>query len=95
MNRTFAATAGANNTAQLEMLFQLLKQNGTQMIVEAEDMDKYRNENVDKGASQIYLLAKKCGLEFCRLTWNPNYKGVDDWQLALKRIRKGGFTNEF
>ena len=85
MNRTFAATAGANNTAQLEMLFQLLKQNGTQMTVEAVDMDKYRNENVDKGASQIYLLAKKCGLEFCRLTWNPNYKGVDDWQLALKR----------
>ena len=20
-----------------------------------------------------------------RLTWNPNYKGVDDWQLALQR----------
>lgn len=89
MNRTFAATAGANNTAQLELLFSLLKQNGTETVVEAQDMDKYRNSQVDKGASQIYLLAKKCGLQFRRLTWNPNYKGVDDWQLALKRKQSG------
>ncbi len=89
MNRTFAAVAGANNTARLEMLFRLLKQNGTEMIMEAQDMDKYRNEQVDKGAFQIYLLAKECGLIYKRLTWNPNYKGVDDWQLALKRKRFG------
>lgn len=89
MNRTFAAIAGANNTAQLELLFRLLAENGTETIVEAEDMDKYRNAQVDKGASQIYLLAKKCGLQFRRLTWNPNYKGIDDWQLALKRKQSG------
>lgn len=89
MNRTFAAIAGANNTAQLELLFRLLKENGMEAIVEAQDMDKYRNEQVDKGASKIYLLAKKCGLQFRRLTWNPNYKGIDDWQLALKRKESG------
>lgn len=89
MNRSFAAIAGANNTAQLELLFSLLKQNGTEMIMEAADMDKYRNEQVDKGASQIYMLAKKSGLSYKRLTWNPNYKGVDDWQLALKRKQSG------
>ena len=89
MNRTFAASAGANNTDEFERLFTLLKENGTEMIMEAEDMDKYRNEQVDKGASQIYLLAKKCGLSYKRLTWNPNYKGVDDWQLALKRKQSG------
>ncbi len=87
MNRTFAAIAGINNTAQLDMLFALLAENGTQMIVEAADMDKFRNEQVNKGASKIYLLAKKQGLAFRRLTWNPNYKGIDDWQLALKRKR--------
>ena len=89
MNRTFAAVAGANNTAGLELLFQLLAENGTELIVEAQDMDKYRNEQVDKGASKIYLLAKQCGLQFRRLTWNPNYKGIDDWQLALKRKQSG------
>ncbi len=89
MNRTFAAIAGANNTAQLELLFTLLKENGTETIIEAQDMDKYRNEQVGKGASKIYLLAKQCGLQFQRLTWNPNYKGIDDWQLALKRKQSG------
>lgn len=84
-NRTFAATAGANNTSNLEQLFKILKQNGTETIIEAEDMDKYRNEQVNKGASKVYMLARKCGLQFRRLTWNPNYKGFDDWQLSLKR----------
>ena len=39
-NRTFAATAGANNTSNLEQLFKILKQNGTETIIEAEDMDR-------------------------------------------------------
>ena len=85
MNRSFLAIAGINNTAKLELMFNMLKENGTQVIVEAADMDKFRNENVSRGVSNIYTTAKKCGLEFRRLTWNPNYKGIDDWQLALKR----------
>ena len=85
MNRSFLAIAGINNTAKLELMFNMLKENGTQVIVEAADMDKFRNENVSRGVSNIYMTAKKCGLDFRRLTWNPNYKGIDDWQLALKR----------
>lgn len=89
MNRSFIAIAGVNNTAQLELMLTLLRENGTEIIVEAADMDKFRNENVDRGVSNIYLITKKCGLEFRRLTWNPNYKGIDDWQLALKRKQVG------
>lgn len=85
MDRTFAATAGANNTTQLDLLFAYLAQNGTELVVEAEDMDKYCNEMVQKGASKIYALARKHGLECRRLTWNPNHKGIDDWQLFLRR----------
>ena len=85
MNRSFVAIAGVNNTAQLELMFTLLKENGTEIIVEAADMDKFSNKNVERGVSNIYLIARKCGLKFQRLTWNPNYKGIDDWQLALKR----------
>ena len=48
-------------------------------------MDKYRNEMVDKGASAINMLAHRYGMDCRRLTWNPNYKGIDDWQLTLKR----------
>lgn len=48
-------------------------------------MDKYSNEMVEKGASKIYALAARHGMRCRRLTWNPNYKGIDDWQLALRR----------
>lgn len=83
--RTFAAIAGANNLSSLDELFKIISRSGTQLIVEAHDMDKYRNEMVDKGASAINMLAHRYGMDCRRLTWNPNYKGIDDWQLALKR----------
>lgn len=85
MHRTFVATLGANNTAKLDGLFAFLHRNGTEEIIEAEDMDKYSNEMVGKGASKIYALAARHGMRCRRLTWNPNYKGIDDWQLALRR----------
>ncbi len=85
MNRSFVAIAGIGNTSRLEIMFNTLKTNGTRVIIEAADMDKFRNENVSHGVSKIYRIAKECGLEFRRLTWNPNYKGIDDWQLALKK----------
>ena len=84
MNRSFACIAGANNPGQLDPLLSILAHNGTQMIVEAHDMDKYRNEMIEKGASKIYLMASKYKMASRRLTWNPNYKGIDDWQLALR-----------
>lgn len=86
--RTFAAILGANNTSPLDPLFSLLAENGTRTIIEAADMDKFRNIHVNHGTSTIYLLARKYGLDFQRLTWNPNYKGIDDWQLALRRKSK-------
>lgn len=86
MNRSFVAVAGANNVAQLEPLFALLAQNGTELIVEAYDMDKYSNEMIAKGSTKIYKAARRNGMDCRRLTWNPNYKGVDDWQLALRRM---------
>lgn len=85
MHRSFAAVAGANNVQRLDAVFRLLAQNGTELIVEAHDMDKYSNKMTAKGSSEICRIAKKNGLECQRLTWNPNYKGIDDWQLALRK----------
>lgn len=82
--RTFAAIAGAGNTSPLEPLFSILAQNGTEEIIEAHDMDKYSNQMTLNGASKIYLMAQRFGMKCRRLTWNPNYKGFDDWQLALR-----------
>lgn len=89
-DRSFAAVAGAGNVKPLEPLFALLAQNGTELVIEAHDMDKYSNEMTARGSSRICRMAGKYGMECRRLTWNPNYKGIDDWQLALRReIRKG------
>lgn len=85
MNRTFLSIQGANNLGGLEEALTRLRQNGTELVIEAHDMDKFNNDSVAGGASKLYLLARCCGLECRSLTWNPNYKGVDDWQLALKR----------
>ncbi len=88
LNRSFAAVAGANNVTGLEPLFAQLAQDGTERIVEAYDMDKYSNEMVARGSSRLHLLAKKYGMECRSLTWNPNYKGIDDWLLALQKERR-------
>lgn len=84
-DRAFVAVAGANNVKPLEPLFTLMAQNGTELVVEAYDMDKCSNAMTARGSSQVCRMARKYGMECRRLTWNPNYKGIDDWQLALRR----------
>ena len=84
MNRSFVAIAGANNLGQLDPVFSVLAHNGTNMIIEAHDIDKYRNKMIHSGAAKIYGMAQKYGMESKRLTWDPNYKGIDDWQFAVK-----------
>jgi len=85
MNRSFAAVAGANNLSQLDLVFSMLAMGGTKLIVEAHDMDKFSNKMVSAGAAKIYAMAHKYGMESRQLTWNPEYKGIDDWQLSLKQ----------
>ncbi len=89
--RTFAATIGANNVAALDGLFAFLKQKGVQVVVEADDMDKFHNKMVHCGAMKICQMAEKNGLSCQQLTWNPNYKGMDDWLLARRRKK---YANE-
>jgi len=84
-SRTFVAVAGASNTGQLGVIFSMLAKNGVRLIIEALDMDKRDNAMVEKGAARILELARESGMEARRLTWDPTYKGIDDWQLAIKR----------
>lgn len=85
MNRTFAGIAGISNLAQLELLLAYLAENGTEVIIGAPDLDRFRNENVSRAVTKMSILARNYGMDFRLLFWNPNYKGVDDWQLAVKR----------
>lgn len=89
-NRSVLSIQGANNLGGLKDAFQYLHERGTELIVEALDTDKFSNANVAKGAQKIYLLARQCGMRCQSLTWNPNYKGIDDWQIALRRRAQKG-----
>lgn len=83
--KTFAAVAGVNQHTRLNAVFQVLKQNGTQEIVEAYDMDKFQNEHVQKGCERLYELAAEHGFKVTRLKWDSKYKGIDDWQLSVNK----------
>ncbi len=85
MHRTFAGVAGIGNTGQLELLLTFLAANGTQEIVLAPDIDRYRNQNVSDAVAKITTMVLAKGLRCRMLTWNPNYKGVDDWLIAMQR----------
>ena len=69
--RTFAAVIGANNVAKLDGLFAFLKRNGTEVIIEAEDMDKFCNTAVDAGSAKMAALATYHGLDCRGRSWNP------------------------
>ncbi len=48
-------------------------------------MDKRTNENVEKGCQRLMELGMQLGFEVKRLSWDPAYKGIDDFLLAKKK----------
>lgn len=85
-DRTFATVGGANNTALLEKLIAFLANNGaTEEIIEAMDMDKFKNKSVAAGAAAVKALAHKYGLGFRQMVWAPQFNGIDDWLLGCRQ----------
>lgn len=83
--RSFVAVAGVNSLNGLESALRCMAQNGTKLVVEAYDMDKLENEYVAEAAEKVQQIAHTAGLQSTSLVWNTAYKGIDDWQLALRQ----------
>lgn len=83
--RSFVAVAGVNSLNGLESALRCMAQNGTKLVVEAYDMDKLENEYVASAAEKVQQIARVAGLQRTSLVWNTAYKGIDDWQLALRQ----------
>lgn len=83
--RSFVAVAGVNSLNGLESALRCMAQNGTKLVVEAYDMDKSENEYVAEAAEKVQQIAHTAGLQSTSLVWNTAYKGIDDWQLALRQ----------
>lgn len=58
-----------------------LRQLNLKKVYEVFDMDKQVNVNVMKALARIKDILKECGIETQTCTWNPWYKGIDDYVL--------------
>jgi len=63
----------------------LLRELGTDEIIEALDMDKFTNQYVSDALSALKSSVLKEGIKYRSATWNPSFKGLDDFYLALRK----------
>ena len=55
---------------------------GVTQVVEAMDMDQMTNPNVRNAVLAMRKEIQARGLKYTKYTWNPAYKGVDDYLLS-------------
>ena len=79
---------GVNATRSLDSLLLRLKQNGVRTVVEALDLDKFDNKNVQKAASKLRDKIGAMGLEVLVAVWNKDYNGVDDYYRFRRSERE-------
>ena len=66
-------------------LAELLNEMGVREVIEAFDMDKFTNPHVANALSALKNIITQSGIKYRSATWNPAYKGIDDFYLALRR----------
>ncbi len=63
----------------------LLNELGVREVIEAFDMDKLTNPHVAKALLMLKEIIRRAGVKYRSAKWNPTYKGIDDFYLALRR----------
>lgn len=78
---------GVNNVRQLRktILDILSYYPETDTIEDCLDMDYLDNPNVEKAVLAAENMVRDLGLKYVRKTWNPKFKGVDDFALAVRQ----------
>lgn len=54
-------------------------------VEDCYDMDYLENSNVDKAVTATKKMIEDLGFKYVRRTWNPKWKGIDDFALAYKQ----------
>ena len=76
----FLCIGGVN---ALHGLTDTIRELGVREVVEAMDMDQMTNPNVRKAVLAMRKEVQKIpGIRYSKYTWNPAYKGVDDYLLS-------------
>lgn len=79
------AVPGTNCLNELHNALIYLKSYGVKGIHIAFDMDYITNEQVKEEMDKAILLIKEEQLQVSQRTWDCNFKGIDDYALALKK----------
>ena len=77
--RLFIAVSGVN---AVNFLPEVLKELKIRRVYEAFDMDKCYKPEVKDALLALRTLVKSCGVECKACSWNPYYKGIDDYCFA-------------
>ena len=80
MRKLFICIGGVN---ALNGLNDTVRELGVREVVEAMDMDQMTNPNVRSAILTMRKEVRKIpGIRYSKYTWNPAYKGVDDYLLS-------------
>ena len=76
----FICIGGVN---ALNGLTDTIRELGVHEVVEAMDMDQMTNSNVRNAVFAMRKEVRKLpGIRYSKYSWNPAYKGVDDYLLS-------------
>ena len=85
-SKPFICVPGVNlQNALADELERLRKDYGVENIVVCYDMDYLTNPNVKGAMEKCYDLIRGKGLNPYRAVWNTDYKGIDDYLVAVTR----------
>lgn len=56
-----------------------------EQVDDCYDMDRFKNENVQKGSDRLKEICDELGLRYHMRTWDARYKGIDDYALAWRQ----------
>lgn len=78
---------GVNNINQLKNMLLKLKEYypNIDTVEDCYDMDYLENSNVDNAVAATKKMIEELGFKYVRRTWNPKWKGIDDFALAYKQ----------
>ncbi len=81
----FVGQTGVSNKSQLAAAYATLYEMGKRRILLMFDADFQSNQAVRDSRDYALATGEEYGFEMIPITWNPNYKGIDD--LLLSRMR--------
>lgn len=79
------AIPGVNALSNLEIMLDELKKMDVSTIVTCFDMDFLSNQNVKEAYARLTSLIRQKGFNCKKKKWDPEYKGLDDYLLAMSQ----------